>query len=63
MSILTILLTLAIVGFVAYLIVTYIPMPAPFKQVILVVLVILLIVWLCNGLGLLGSINTPLHLH
>ncbi len=48
---LSILLTLAIVGFIAYLIITYIPMPEPFKQVIIVVLIIVLLLWLIGGAG------------
>ena len=54
---LTALLTLAIVGFVAWLVITYIPMPAPFKQVILVIIVIMLILWLMSGPGTLPSIR------
>ena len=40
------LLVFALLGFLCYLIVTYIPMPEPFKQVIIVVLVILIILYL-----------------
>lgn len=42
-SIVIALLVFALLGFLCYLIVTYIPMPAPFAQVITVVLVILII--------------------
>lgn len=45
-GIITLLLVFALVGFICYLIVTYIPMPPPFKQVIIVVMVILLILYL-----------------
>ncbi len=55
MSLITLILTLAVVGFILWLILTYIPMPAPFKQVLLVVVVIALILWLLNGFGVLGS--------
>jgi hypothetical protein len=40
------LLFIALVGFLIYLLVTYIPMPELFKQVIIVVCVILVILWL-----------------
>ncbi len=40
------LLAFALIGFLVYLIVTYIPMPDPFKQVIIVCVVILLILYL-----------------
>lgn len=45
----TILLTIALVGVVVYLI-TLIPMPAPFQQIIISVAVILVILWLISGL-------------
>jgi hypothetical protein len=46
------ILSLAVVGFILWLIVTYIPMPAPIKQVIIVLVVILVILWLCRSFGL-----------
>lgn len=49
-SIIYALLAFALIGFLVYLIVTYIPMPDPFKQVIIVCVVILLILYV---LGLL----------
>jgi len=53
------LLVLALVGFVLWLITAYIPMPAPFKQVIIVVAVLLLILWLVSATGVLTS-GTPI---
>lgn len=50
MDLLTLLIVVALVGFVLWLVVTYIPMPPPFKQVIIVVAVIILIVWLARTL-------------
>lgn len=51
------LLVFALLGFLCYLIVTYIPMPEPFKQVIIVVLVILIILYL---LGMVtGHVSLP----
>lgn len=46
------LLTLALVGLVVWLIITYIPMPAPFKTVITVVAVLFVILWLIRVLGI-----------
>ncbi len=40
------LLGFALVGFLVYLIVTYIPMPEPFKQVIIVACVVLIVLYL-----------------
>jgi hypothetical protein len=55
MSLITLILTLAIVGFLLWLVLTYIPMPDPFKKVIMVVVVIAVILWLLNGFGWLGG--------
>lgn len=58
-SLLSIVLVLALIGFILWLILTYIPMPAPFKSVITVVVVILLVIWLISATGLLSS-STPI---
>ena len=47
------ILALALVGFLIYLIVTYIPMPEIFKQVIMVVIAIVVILFVLSFL--LGS--------
>lgn len=47
------ILALALVGFLVYLIVTYIPMPEIFKQVIMVVIAIVVILFVLSFL--LGS--------
>ena len=46
-----IVLTIALVGLVVWLITTYIPMPAPFKNIIIAIVVILLILWLIQVFG------------
>jgi hypothetical protein len=46
------LLTIALVGFLVFLLVTYVPMPAPFKTVIIAVAAIFLIIWMVRILGL-----------
>ena len=61
MTILGVLLALAIFGLVLWLIVTFIPMPAPVKTVIIAVAVIFLILWLLNGVGYLGPLNQPIR--
>jgi hypothetical protein len=61
MPILTMLLMLAVFGFILWLIVTYIPMPEPIRTVIIVIAVICLILWLLNGIGVLGILNTPIR--
>lgn len=45
------IMTLAIFGLIAYLILTYIPMPEPVKTLILVVVVLLVIMYLLQVVG------------
>lgn len=46
------ILTIALVGFLVYLLVTFVPMPPPFKTVIIAVAAIFLIIWMVRILGL-----------
>ena len=55
---LSLILTLAIIGFIVYLLTTYVPMPAIFKTVIYVVVAVFVIVWLMGVLGV-GDIPVP----
>jgi hypothetical protein len=52
----SVLLVLVVVGFILYMVQTYVPMPAPFKTVITVVVVIFLIIWL---MGVFGIADVP----
>lgn len=54
----TLLLTLAILGFITYLIVTYIPMPPIFKTVILVIVAIVVLIYLLGVFGI-GDVPVP----
>ena len=45
-SIIVAVLCLAIVGFLVYLITKYVPMAEPFRQVIIVFVVVVLVLWL-----------------
>ena len=45
------LLTLALVGFLIYCIITYIPMPDVFRKVIIVIAVVLVIMYLIQLFG------------
>lgn len=54
MPIIQILVALIIFGVVLYLVNTYIPMAAPVKTIINVVVVILLCIWLLSTFGLLN---------
>lgn len=51
MGLIYIVVVIAILGLIVWLITTYIPMPEPFKMVIYVVCVIVLLLWLLQFLG------------
>lgn len=51
----SLLITLAVVGVILWLVLTYIPMPAPIKQVIIVVAVICIVVYVLRAFGVWGS--------
>jgi hypothetical protein len=57
MSLLSLLLTLIIVGVLLWLINTYIPMDGKIKKILNVVVVILVIVWLLGTFGVFGSMS------
>lgn len=56
-GILLVLLYVALVGFIVYLITENIPMPPAFKQVIIVIAVVLLILWVMGLLS--GKLALP----
>jgi hypothetical protein len=51
------LLALAVIGFLVWALVTYVPMPDLFKRAIIVIVVILVVLWI---LSLLGVGDVPL---
>ncbi len=59
MPIISILITLIIVGVCLYLIQTYIPMAPPIKTVINVVVILLLCLWLLNIFGVGMNYRLP----
>ena len=58
MSLLTIIVVLLVVGFLLWLINSYIPMDAKIKKILNIVVVIVVILWLLKVFGLLGSIKS-----
>lgn len=46
------LVWIALVGLIVYAIVTFIPMPAPFKQIIIVVAVVVVLLYLLQVFGI-----------
>ena len=51
MALISLIVSLAVVGFLLWLVITYILMPEPFKKVILVVVVLVLVLWLLQVFG------------
>jgi len=57
MSLLTIILVLIVVGVLLWLINNYIPMDSKIKGILNAVVVILVVIWLLQAFGVLGSLN------
>ena len=57
MSLIGLLVLLIVIGLAVYFINTYIPLPAPFKQIILVVAVLVALILVLQAFGVLGSLN------
>jgi hypothetical protein len=56
----SLVLTLMVVGVLLWLINTYIPMDAKIKQILNIVVVVAVVLWLLSVFGVLGAINTPI---
>jgi hypothetical protein len=54
MSLITIVLTLIVVGILLWLINTYVPMDGKIKKILNIVVVVVVVLWLINVFGLLG---------
>ena len=59
MSLLGIIVFLVVVGLVLWLVNAYIPMDAKIKTILNVVVVIVVIVWLLQALGLMSYLSQP----
>jgi hypothetical protein len=57
MSLLSVLVTLIIVGVILWLVNSYIPMDGKIKKILNVVVVILVILWLLSGFGVFSSMS------
>jgi len=55
MDLLTLIVTLVVIGFVLWVLVTYVPMPPLYKQVLIVIVVLLIVLWLVRATGLFVS--------
>lgn len=57
MSLITIIVVLVVVGFLLWLINTYVPMAGSIKTILNLVVVIAVIIWLLQAFGIIGSIG------
>ncbi len=57
MSLVSLFVTLIVVGILLWLVNTYLPMDRKIKTILNVVVVIFVILWILNGTGLLGGLN------
>lgn len=55
MSLITVIITLIVVGLLLWLVNNYIPMDGKIKQILNVVVVVAVILWLLSVFGLLGN--------
>ena len=57
MTLISVVVTLVIVGVVLWLINTYIPMAGSIKSILNIVVIIVVAIWLLQAFGVLGHIN------
>ncbi len=57
MNLLSIIITLIVVGVLLYLVNAFIPMDEKIKKIINIVVVIVVILWLCNVFGLFSYVG------
>ena len=58
MPLITIVITLIVVGVLLWLINTYIPMDGKIKKIINIVVVVAVVLWLLNVFGVLGTLRS-----
>ena len=57
MSLISVIVTLVIVGVVLWLINTYIPMASSIKSILNVVVIIVVAIWLLQAFGIIGHVE------
>lgn len=60
MTLFGILIPIIVVGVLMWLVSAYVPMPEPFKKIVMAVAVIVTILWLLSAFGLLPSMQVPI---
>ncbi len=57
MSLITVVITLIVVGVLLWLVNSYIPMDGKIKKLLNIVVVIAVVLWLLSAFGLIGNLN------
>lgn len=57
MSLISLVITLIIVGVLLWLVNSYIPMDAKIKKILNIVVVICVVLWLLSAFGVIGHVN------
>ncbi|MCP9792320.1 Thivi_2564 family membrane protein [Vulcanococcus limneticus] len=57
MDLISLIVTLIVVGVLLWLVNSYIPMDSKIKRILNIVVVVAVVIWLLNGLGLMDSIR------
>ena len=57
MSLISIVLTLVVVGVLLWLLINYVPMDAKIKSIVNIVVVIVVVIWVLQAFGLMGSLQ------
>jgi hypothetical protein len=60
-SLISLIVTIVVVGVILWLINAYVPMQATVKKILNVVVIIVLILWLLNAFGVMGTLNRPVN--
>ena len=58
MDLITVVITLIVVGVLLWAINRYIPMDGKIKQILNIVVVVVVILWLLQGFGVIGSLHS-----
>ena len=57
MTLLSLIVTLVVVGVILWLINSYVPMDGKIKRILNIVVIIAVVLWLLSAFGLLGNVN------
>lgn len=57
MTLVGIIIALVVLGFVMYLINTFVPMEAGIKKLLNIAVILIVVLWIVQGMGLLGPIE------